>query len=204
MAPEVKLNRPVTLKADIYSLGMLFGWMRYQTIDFRFRLTKDLNLRDPIAELINKMTMMDAANRVDIDAVVQQLAQPVNPTHNKSARVLTSVYSKPNEQEARSLTPTGAAKLTTLTTLRNRNPGEDRSREGLELKSKSITKGGISAEGISKAHANKLLKERVQYNYILVVASEIAADGASKARLLLFLLAKKAKLVAARCRLVLA
>ena len=94
IAPEVRLNKPATLKADIYSLGMVYGWMRYQTFDFRFRLAKDLNMRDQTAELINKMTTMDPNTLIDIETVAMSFAQQITNL-NKSSRTPTSVLSKP-------------------------------------------------------------------------------------------------------------
>ncbi len=47
---------------------------------------------------------------------------------------------------------------------------EDKPRDGFELKSRSVTKvGANNNEAAVKAHVNKLLKERVQYNYLLAV-----------------------------------
>lgn len=55
LAPELLEGRPATLKSDIYSLGKVFGFLKYRSFSFDEELAMGLKLRDPEAEIIFKM-----------------------------------------------------------------------------------------------------------------------------------------------------
>jgi hypothetical protein len=112
----MKTGKAVTLKTDIYTLGLIFGLMRYQTLDFKTKLGKDLKDNDGIADLINKMILVEPASRINIELVAHNLTTSnhisPNSSMNKSTRTLTTMYNSKNtlghdpENSNRSYTPT--------------------------------------------------------------------------------------------------